>query len=223
MSNKIIFTNENDIVSFYLEGFSEKSTAKQFKVDRGTIRKVLLRNGVKPRNRSEAMYLRMSQATPAERSYLARKAHDALRGVKRKESELIQKAITRQNTLQYVGMGEDTLNQWLIERGLKTIPQLAVDRFNIDIAIPPIAVELMIASCDPLLDRYNPKKIKYLTNNGWAVVYIHIKRLELLSEVHANQIMVFCDLVSRDPSYIGQYWVIGSDAQIKATGRFDMD
>lgn len=223
MARKIIFANENDIVSFYLEGFSEKSTAEQFKVDRGTIRKVLLRNGVKPRNRSDAMYLRMSQATPEERAQLANKAHDAVRGVKRSESALIKSAISRQQTLQYVGMGEDTLNQWLIEYGLKTIPQLAVDRFNIDIAIPPIAVELTISSQDPLLDRSNPKKIKYLTSHGWSVIYIHIKHIDYLTKNHAYEVVSFVEQVRRDPSLIGQYRVIGRYSQIKSTGRFDMD
>lgn len=215
--------NTNDAIKRYLAGESEKSVAKSLHVDRGSIRRMLIRNGVKRRNRSESMFTRMSFASPEERQAISKAAHDAVRGMKRTKNELIRRALTRQIGGQYIGRGEKELNQWLIERGLETIPQMAVNSCNIDIAIPPVAVELLITSSDPMKRFYDRKKIEYLCTHGWNVLYIHIARLEYLSEKHADYIRTYIDLVRADPSIIGEYRMIGRNADMIALRRFNTD
>lgn len=215
--------DKDNIIDAYINGFSEKSIAMQFNVSRGAIRNILIRNNIAIRGRSAAMFTRMSKTTFQERQNLTKAANNVIRGMKREKQELTQRAITRQKTMQYLGAGETELNQWLIKRGFITIPQMAVDSFNIDIAIPPVAVELKISTKLPLTTPYDLKKIKYLTNNQWAVIYIQISTIELLSEIQADYIARFIKQVRRNPSLIGEYRVIGRDAKLKSIGRFDVD
>jgi transposase len=215
--------NHSNIITNYLNGISEKALAEMFNVSRQVIKRILIINNIERRGRSASMYLRMANSTPDERQALSKKAHDAIRGVKRKKQELTERAITRQKTRQYIGQGEELLNQWLIKRGFKTIPQMAVDRFNIDIAIPPVAVELKISSTLPITATNDLKKIIYLTNNHWSVIYIQIKYIDMLSEIQADYIARFIKQVRSNPSLIGEYRVIGCNAKLKSRGRFDID
>jgi len=223
MARKWNPTNPDDIIQKYLSGTSEKAIAKQMQISRSAVRSFFIRNGIQPRGRSESMFVRMKNATPEERQRLSKAAHDKVRGMKRSKKELIERAIIRQKNKSIVGKGERLLDKWLKERGFDTIPQMAVDKFNIDIAIPPVAVELNISSWNPLTNRHDPQKIEYLTNNGWAIIYIHIKTIALLSEVQADYITSYIKQVRSDPSLIGEYRVIGRDAKLKAIGHFYHD
>jgi hypothetical protein len=53
----------NEVVALYNAGMSEKAIEKKIGLSRPAIRNRLLKAGIKPRNRSESMYLRMSQTS----------------------------------------------------------------------------------------------------------------------------------------------------------------
>jgi hypothetical protein len=73
---------DSQICARYIAGESEIALAREYNVDRRTIRKRLLENGVEPRGRSAAMFMRMKRASPEERQRIALAANVALRGTK---------------------------------------------------------------------------------------------------------------------------------------------
>lgn len=223
MARKLERIDANDVIEGYKIGESCKACADRLGVSRQVISRIYRENGIKPRTRSEAMYIRMANATPEERIRLTSSAHEAVRGAKRSLSVLVQSAKTRQRTMQYLGAGETELFDMLAARGHVGIKQLAVERYNIDIGIAPVAVELLIDSRNPMDRKADRKKIEYLTKNGWCVFYIRLYHVTELREAHADYIASFLYRVSRDPSLIGEYWVIGGDCKLEARGRLYPD
>ncbi len=220
MPRKFMFENPDDVISAYLAGASVKSLASTYNISRDVIRKFLVEMGHPVRNRSEAMYVRMRNTTREERLKLSEKAHDAIRGKKREPSELDKRAKTRQATMQYVGNGEVELMVLLKGRGLNCIPQLAVKRFNIDIAVENVAVELVISKANPLCLRHNIAKAIELCNIGWNVIFLWLRDASLITEVQADYIASYCKQSSLDPSLRGEYRVIDCNSELRAFGCF---
>ena len=138
MSRKITNIDAGDLVQRYTDGISVKELAEHFSVCRQVISRILLESGQHLRNRSLAMYARMSRTPKQERNRLTEAAHDAVRGRKIDVRSLIKSARTKQNTLSKVGYGEFILRDWIRERsGVNMIPQYAIERYNIDLAAPP--------------------------------------------------------------------------------------
>lgn len=217
-----VFTDReiNDIIKAYESLESCKSIATRYEVSRTYLNKVLIQHGVAIRNRSAGMYARMALTTPEERLKLSEKAHDAVRGKTNTIETLIDKAKVREKTMQYVGKGEDYLFDLMCERGLVARRQMACERYNIDFAFPPVAVELLFHSSSPFSREPDRKKIEYLTKNGWAVLYIRLAQLSYLCERHADYAVSFVDEVGRNPALIGEYRVIGRTCNLEASGRF---
>lgn len=213
--------NVRNIADLYVSGIPEYIIAKRFKVDRGTIRKRLIEARVPIRDCKAACILRMNNMTADEKKRITKNAHDAVRGVKRPDKECLEKAITRQKTLQYVGAGEKEILSWLECKGEKCVPQLAVHRYNIDIGCAPVAVEISVNWCNPLFQPHNRKKIMYLCNHGWAVIFVLVPEKRFICEPQADYIHAFIQSVRRNPSLIGEYRVIGREAKVKAIMRFD--
>src|SRR3990167_3500546 len=86
-------------------------------------------------------------------------------------SALVAKSRSRK-----VGWGEDVIYQWLKKRGEFPNLQLPIGNRNIDIALPPIAVEIVVGTTTPFKDPYYFNRVKYLANHGWVTLYIFIAR-----------------------------------------------
>ena len=136
------------IVTRYLAGESELALSRAFGIDRNGIRRRLLEAGISPRGRSAAMFTRMANTSPEDRKKLAQPSHDALRGTKRPFSQKVRRALTRE--AQGIGISpvEAQFSAALADRGLHTLPQLAVGPYNIDIAAPPVAASGMNGTPD---------------------------------------------------------------------------
>jgi len=210
-------------ISLYRSGMSEQAIAARFGVDRNVVRRILLRAGITPRNRSASMYLRMSQTSADERKRLTSAAHNAVRGMVRTEAELAIRAATRERTQSKVGNGERLFAKWLAARGIDSSPQKAVGRYNLDLAIPPIAVEIHITPDHPLNHPRSRKRIKYLTDRGWHVLYVWISHRYVLAEAAADDAIAFLQLAKRDKSPVGKYRVIRGSGEFVAEGRGDLD
>ena len=222
MSIKRTDVNTNDLIKLYRQGMSIKALSDKFNIARTGITSRLKTAGVPIRGRSEAMYLRMSQASPEERKRLTSFANDALRGSKQPEDGMVKRAKCVQQTGSKIGKNEDVLREWISDLGLDPIPQLAVNRYNIDLAIHPIAVELLCAAASPIYRTADRKKIKYLTNHGWAVLYIWVGRDGIFDTRCASYVRSYFDSVKRDPSLIGEYRVIRGSGEFYASGRNDL-
>lgn len=214
--------NINDVIKRHESGKSIKQIAKSIGCSRAVIYDNFNHIGYKARNRSESMYERMKQTSPEGRQQLTKKAHDAVRGMIRSEKDRIKRANGVQKSLSKIGKWEKEFFDELEHRGLDCIKQQAVNIYNIDIGIKSIAVEILSRGGFPLNRKNDFKKIKYLCNHGWSVIYIwsSVKK-EFNIPVCCDQICVFVDLIQSDPSLIGEYRVIGRTGNLVASGRGD--
>lgn len=209
--------NINDLIAKYLQGFSVKALSEFFNISRTAIIPRLRRAGIRPRNRSEAMYLRMAQTTSEEKARLAEKAHDAVRGKPKSFKAAAKQAKKKQLTHSQVGKGEYLLASWLEERGLSPVLQEAVGKYNIDISCCPVAVELLVNASNPFARATDRKKIEYLTNRNWTVIYVWVTKRHFLSEEAAEYIVSLFERTHSDPTLRGSYWVIRGSGELYAT------
>jgi hypothetical protein len=116
-----------------------KKIAEHFGVCRATIRSQLIREGVKPRGRGEAMIVRHASMTREQRQQLARAANEASRGIRRSIETKRKIARVRKRI---VGEGEHVIADALKDRGIEFIPQAPIHIYNIDLLVDGrIAVE----------------------------------------------------------------------------------
>lgn len=172
--------NIDYLCRLYLSGKSELFLAKDFKISRSAIRMRLLRGGIAPRGRSEAMFVRMGQTTQKERTRLTKAAHDAVRGMRRMDEDLCKRAATREIRRINVSPIEAICAEALRSRGFSCICQKAVGSYNIDVAItePPIAVEIFGGhwhTADRHAARFR-KRTDYLLDQGWLPVIVWVGR-----------------------------------------------
>ena len=213
----------NAVVNRYTAGDSEKSLAAEFSVSRAVIRRILVREGIRPRGRSESMYLRMEHTPADERRALTTAAHAFNRGRRKSADWLARQAIGKQITLCRVGNGEDIFAEWLRQRGLESIPQLAVSKYNLDLAIAPVAVEIHVSPANPLAIPRIRQRVKDLTELGWHIIYVWVTKSHFLSERAADDVVAFLQVAKSDPSSIGQYRVIRGSGQFVTSGRDNLD
>lgn len=188
------------IVRRYIAGESEFSLAQTFRVDRSSIAARLRAANVPRRNRHQANNTRFLD--PHQRAIVARKAHLSM------------------------GKGEIELLGMLNQRGYFPMRQGIIEGYNIDLALPSVAVELHWRTDDPL-SRFTKasqrQRIIQLTNWGWHVIYIWVDNSHPLSAAAVNDIITFAQTAQRNESGIGQYRVIRGGAEVVATGCGDLD
>lgn len=212
-----------DIVTRYQAGESELAISLALGLNRQTITRHLTRAGIQRRGVSEANLIRMQSMSDEERQELTKAAHEAVRGKKLTKAQSIRNAKIREIWHNQRGTFEVELESWLADRGHVLTPQFAVDRYNIDLAIPPVAVEVHWRSHNPVTLPATKERIEYLTNRGWSVIYVWVTRTQVLDERAADQVASLIELSRRDPSTRGQYWVVRSRGELSATGRTDDD
>lgn len=199
-----------NIAAMYQDGKSENAIANELGVSRGTVRKRLLRVGITPRTQSEAEELKWAQMSNEARANQVKAAHKASRGVIKSIDTRRAIARTRER-IKYahlVGMGEIELLEFLTNRGIHAVHQMAVDSYNIDIAVGNIAVELT-------RDRgrytmFNPKEIKraeYLLESGYHVMAVEFDSVGTIIEC-ADNLIRFIDEMSRLETTAREYWVV---------------
>lgn len=209
------------LISKYLEGTSILELSEIFNVDRATIRNRLTSNNIPIRNFVDAGLTRMKKLSENERKALTRNANIIAKGRKVSDTERNKTARGRQKTISHVGYGEKEIFNWCKTKGINFIPQFAIHRYNIDLAIFPLAVEIKISSALPHRNKFDLAKIKYLLNSGWSIIYIQVRNKEFLCKSHANYIISYFNSLRRDPSLIGEYRVLGRNANLKTLLRFD--
>ncbi len=191
----------------YVSGMSELAVSKKYGIERNTIRAHLLRNGIKPRNGSEANIIRMSRLSIDDRKKLTDKAHIAVRGTKNSIEHGRKIAKSREIGKNNLGFCEEFLAQIFADNGIKCIHQAAIETYNIDILVGSIAVELRCETNNPLNRTQQRKKIEYLLDAGYHVFYILFKRkraIELCTENIISDIRIIQNL----PPVTAQYRVV---------------
>jgi len=223
MSPKRLALDLDNVIQSYTAGESENAIAERMGVGRNVIRRRLLQSGIALRSRSEAMCLRAETMSADERKSMALAANTARRGQVEPRERVHARAIQRQTKSWQIGEGEQRLLDWLNSRGITGTAQMAIDGYNIDIAIPPIAVELITSGRNPM-ERPNVRhRIKRLTDSGWHVLYIWVLTADSLCESVVDDVIAFLQEAQSDPSPIGQYRVVWGASKTVAAGRGDLD
>lgn len=114
-----------------------------------------------------------------------------------------------QNTLK-VGWGEDEVYAALCDRGETPDRQHPVGPKNIDIALSPVAVEIWLSSSLPLSDDYCRRRIEYLSDRGWTMLYVLISRRTRLLDAAAvaDQVIRFREVTKSNPPTLREHRVI---------------
>lgn len=164
----------NEIVHLYQEKlWSENELAMKYGVTRKVITRRLEKAKVKRRGRSEAGCVNWARMTIEQREKQVKAAHEATRGKSLTHERQIKSAKGRQNKPKTYPL-ERRFYDAFTRVGLKGVPQLALDIFNIDYGFPAekIAVEI-----DGRSHRHHPKtkkqdarKENYLKEQGWILL-----------------------------------------------------
>jgi hypothetical protein len=210
------------VVSLFESGVSVKAIAESLGIARSGVQSRLKMAGIKTRSRSESMVLRMAQTSAEERQRLSSAAHAAVRGKRRTADELRLRARNAERTLRQAGRGEAEFASMLRDLGIETTPQLAIDRYNVDLAHGAVAVEIEIGTSKD--GRAATRcKAKDLLERGWCVVIVAARTPERLTVAAAKDVAAFIERADRDPSFRGEYRVIRGSGDLVTASRGDLD
>lgn len=169
--------DEASAVAEYLKGTSSLECSRKFGVDDATIDRALRDAGVKKRSASEQNYISWTKEPAGYRS-ATRKAWHAARG---KYTPNLSYLAGRARRLQEAGKmtkKEKLCFERIKSLGILTIPQYAVDRYNIDLAVPDARVAIEVRTSGWHLagstkDR-DERKRALLTQMGWVVLDLSV-------------------------------------------------
>lgn len=216
---------EAELVQRYRAGESELALATAYGVDRNTLRKRLTEHGVEIRGRSAAGYQRYVGSTESERRALTEAAHTAVRGSTVPEAALARRALAVQQRAdecpdEFDSVHEMRLCAWLDDRRASYVRQQAVGPYNVDVAMAPVAVEVLGGEWHLFGNKaeINRRRTPYLFDQGWHVVFVWSTTNYPISTAAAEQVIALVDQLRRDPSPIRQYRVVRGDGQLLAAG-----
>jgi very-short-patch-repair endonuclease len=172
MKRAFTYDQSRKIYREHIAGASVKALAERYGVARTAIVSGFARVGLKQRNRSGAMYLRMSRTSAAERAALSKAAHDAVRGSKVSEDALARKARSRQGRA--ISVYETIVHDALAAAGISAVLNYAVGKYMIDVAIHDrfFAVEIDGGGWHAVPKKRAADAVKdaYLRAHGWRVI-----------------------------------------------------
>lgn len=215
-----------EVVDMFLSGVGIRGVADAYEVAPGVIARILREHGIKPRDRAEQQAARMARCSPEERLELVKAAHDAVRGVPHTEEQRVKVAITREKRQTSVSHYERAIAALVKKRGLAPTLQKAIGRYNCDLAIDPVAVEIFGGGwhwTGDHLDR-SARRLRYFLDSGWHVLMIRIDREHIpLRGAIADYIVSYVNEVRNDPSRTREYRVVRGAGKLLTAGSADDD
>lgn len=160
-----------EAVDAYVAGESVLSVAARHNVSRQVVMRHLRLAGITPRNGHEAGLIRASRLTPLERKRQALAANAAKRGKVEPEEQRERVALAREANGAGIGPTERIILQWLTDAGIEAKPQKAIGRFNADLAIDSLAVEVLGGGWHSS-KKAHPRRTAYLLDHGWRVLFL---------------------------------------------------
>lgn len=212
-----------NIAASYLSGASELQLALHYAVSRPVIRRVLLESNVKPRTVGrETMLNTYAQRGDEYRKQVTRAANNARRGRKASLTELEQRALGRQRNKTAVSLYEQLLAAELSNRGFCAEAQLAVGKYNCDLAAFPVAVEVWGGHWHFSGRHFArlPERLREFARRGWTTIIVVVEK-ECSFASLAEHVIAYAKRARRSPALRGQYRVVGSDGQLCAVGQGD--
>lgn len=219
--NKIIFSEGDSaaILAMFASGQTENQISIQFNVSRNVIRKFLTGKGIQPRTFSQSNSLRYIDMSQAEKNAVIKNAQEATRGVLQTIEHLFNRAKGNEKTLPNVSPSEEILSELLAERGIITIPQKAINKYNVDLAAFPVAIEVFGGAWHATKPNHI-ERMRQIFSEGWDVVIVwSLKNRSPITPACADYIVTFIQERRRYPSSVREYRVIRGDGQFLAAGR----
>lgn len=204
----------DEIINEYTLGNSILSISKKHNIPRITINRRLKREGINIRNGSDANIIRFNNATDDYKKDMVKKANEKIRNMPKEfhHSSSIKQAITKSKTLSKVGQFEIDIFDKLVSEKFNPIQQTPVDAYNIDITVRNIAIEIHVSSVNPTNHPKYTKRIKYLIESGWFVVYIKINKSGL-TKIGIDKLVSIVNEFSFNPSNRCKYWMISGTGE----------
>lgn len=221
-SRKVLDLPMPEIISAYSAGASENALAVQYGVSRGVIAQRLIKAGVERRDQSEAGKARNSRMTPEQRERQASAAHRAARMRRTPAIQKFRSALRRESLGRPASAGESMLHDLMTARGERPIAERAIGPYNVDLAMLPVAVEVLGGGFHGVKASH-AERTPYILDAGWHLVMVwnHEGRSSL-GPGAAEYLVAFLDEVRRNPPATCQYRVISGDGQLLAArGRED--
>ena len=212
----------DDLIPRYRGGESELALSKSYGISRIALRRMLVDGGAEIRGRSEAGKNRASKMTAEERKSQVSKAHDAVRGKAVEESVLVKAAQARQMNPRPPSTGERKLLAMLRKRGLRPHREVAVGRYNVDLAVPGVAVEVLGGKWHGYKATHH-RRTKAILDAGWHIIFVWNHDRVPLDAGAADYIVGFCEETGRHPSSVREYRVIRGDGELVSSGSADDD
>ncbi|MDR4491773.1 MAG: hypothetical protein R2685_12855 [Candidatus Nitrosocosmicus sp.] len=216
MTGKRIDVNVSNLIDLYNFGKSVKALSEIFEVSRDVITRRLKEVGIMPRNRSESMFLRMSQTSAEERISLTQKAHETVRGSHRSFKELCNRAKSIERSYKRFVTETELLCAELIRSHLPNIAivhQKAIGPYNVDLALPEhnIAVEVFGGGWHGSGRHFSRfrERINYLSDSGWFIIVIWVDgRNSPLGNSAVGFVISCVDKVSNGEAFVDKYRMI---------------
>lgn len=218
---------EDEICARYTAGDSPAILAAAFGVSVMPILRILRERGVQMRSGSESNIIRAQRLTPEQRQQNAAAAHAAKRGRPNAMEALDRAAVTRQARMSgRMSQTEVTIASMLRERGIDSVPQVAIGPYNCDIGAAPVAVEIFGGKWHwhgAHIAR-SPQRIRHILDAGWHMLAIRIAPVgDPLTEATADYVAAYIQQARSDPSAIRQYRVVRSNGDLIAAGSAQDD
>jgi len=205
-------------------GHSVNSAAKALNLSRACVYTIMEEIGIQPFDVSEGNRRAAAMQTEAARLARASAAHEAIRQIGRNKITQGDHALRKHVSGDYIGMGEAKLAEQLIAKGLKPIPQAAIEGYNIDLLCDHLAVEVHNYS-DRATNRTQivTRAVKLMCS-GISVLYVKTgPQFPVITDAAVNQVVAFHDITSRNPSGIGQYRMVRGDGQVDWSSERQLD
>lgn len=218
----------DEIIALYISGNSVNEIARRFSVAKTVIKRRLLDAGVVMRSSAEANQLMMCNRTREENVSNVQAAHNAIRGKTYTHKELCQRAISRERTFtQFRSPYERQIAEELTNRGVKFIPQKAVDKYNIDFAIfDSIALEVFGGGWHAY-GRHGARfeeRSKKLFNSGYTIVMCWVGfNYEFIPSAIVDYLISLNKILGSNPSTRCKHYMIRGDAQSSAIGSSELN
>lgn len=208
------------IAELHLAGETIQKLASDFGVSRPTIIRRLRRAEVPVRSQSEAGFLRYRNR-PGEGKRVTAAAHEAVRGKQQTIEHRRKYARARQANPPAMSVHEAMFAAWLDERNIPYVREMAVDKYNLDFAIAPVAVEILGGEWHGTRKKaaQHRSRTPEILNSGWALLLIWATPTCPLTPAAADYAISHLEAVRADPSLIGEYRVIRGDGQLLARAR----
>lgn len=212
----------DQVVRQYVSGASEYALARQYGVSRGPIARILAESGITRRGMSDAGLIRNARLSPDERKRQVAAANRAARARRVPQIEKSRNALRAEAAGLHDSEGERVLAEMLRERGLAPVAQRAVGPYNVDLAVLPVAVEVLGGGWHALKSAHSERS-PYILDDGWHLVMVwDYEGRSALGPGAADYLVAFVDEVRRNPPATCQYRVITGQGQVlAASGRED--